>query len=39
VWKLWHAAQVFHTVDNYKHLDRMHAKYGTFVRTGRHQES
>jgi hypothetical protein len=37
--KLWHATQVFHTVDNYKHLDKMHAKYGTFVRTGRRRQS
>jgi len=36
--KLWHTAQVFHKVDNYKHLDRMHAKYGTFVRTGRRRQ-
>lgn len=32
--KLWHASKVFRTIDNYKHLARMHAEYGTFVRTG-----
>ncbi|OAG39457.1 hypothetical protein AYO21_06285 [Fonsecaea monophora] len=32
--KLWHVWKVAPHVDNYKHLTRMHEKYGTFVRTG-----
>lgn len=32
--KLWHVWKVAPNIDNYKHLARMHAKYGTVVRTG-----
>lgn len=31
---LWHVSQVFRTIDNYKHLGRMHEKYGPIVRVG-----
>ena len=32
--KLWHVWKVAPTIDNYKHLSRLHAEYGSFVRTG-----
>jgi hypothetical protein len=31
---LWHVAHLAGKFDNYKHLGRMHAKYGDFVRVG-----
>ena len=30
----WHVFQVINGVDNYRHLDRLHAQYGDYVRVG-----
>jgi cytochrome P450 len=34
VTKFWHVSKIIFTLDNYKHLDRLHNEYGEYVRVG-----
>ena len=35
--KFWHVWKVLRRSDNFRQLDRLHRKFGDFVRTGRHK--
>ena len=32
--QLWHVSKIIKNVDNFRHLDRLHAQYGEYVRIG-----